>query len=182
MPTPPPSDVITPYDDSPDEVESLPELDLHLATGTLAGLTIQGVPLDGEPPVDLSTVDVMGTLFIGCRLPSADAAADLVRRGAMVVPAFVGVPFPTHPSRLYTPEDLAAGFAGGGFAGMYDTVVYRYFRERGGAVPSVRDALVQRLHDDGIDDALVDVTGAWIAARGPAAAVGIICPVMRSWP
>ena len=34
---------------------------------------------------------------------------------------------PTRP-RLYTPEDLAAGFAERGFAGMYDTVVYRHFR------------------------------------------------------
>jgi len=174
VPTPPPPDVIRPYDDSPDEIESRAELELHLATGTLAGLTVQGVPLDADPPPELSTVDVTDTLFVGCRFASADAAAELVRRGALVVPAFVGAPFPTHPSRLYPPEDLAAGFAEGGFAGMYDTVVYNYFRARGGAIPSLRDAMVQRLHDDGIDDGLADVTGAWISARGPSAAVGIM--------
>src|SRR5439155_21760347 len=75
---------------------------------------------------------------------------------------------------LYTPEDLAAGFDTGGFAGMYDTVVYAHFRAAGGAVPNVREALVQRLHDDGIDNALADTVAEWVAARGAAAAVGIM--------
>jgi predicted Rossmann-fold nucleotide-binding protein len=166
--------VVTPYDGSPDEIESRVELELHLAAGSLAGLTVQGVPLDVDPPLELSTVDVTNTIFVGCRFASAEAAAELVCRGALVVPAFVDIPFPTHPSRLYTPEDLAAGFAEGGFASMYDTVVYDYFRARGGALPGVRDALAQRSHDNGIDDALADVTGAWIAAHGPTAAVGVM--------
>src|SRR6266511_4251882 len=83
VPTPPPPDVIRPYDDSPDEIESRAELELHLATGTLAGLTVQGVPLDADPPPELSTVDVTDTLFVGCRFASADAAAELVRRGRL---------------------------------------------------------------------------------------------------
>jgi predicted Rossmann-fold nucleotide-binding protein len=174
VPTPPPVDVITPFDDSPYEIESRSELDQHLRAGTLAGLTVQGVPLDVDPPAELSTVDVANTLFVGCRFASAADAAALVRRGALVVPAFVGVPYPTRPSRLYTPEDLAAGFAEGGFAGMYDTVVYQHFRARGGAQPELREALVQRLHDDGIDNALAHVTRAWLNAHGPAAAVGVM--------
>src|SRR5437016_10953286 len=113
VPTPPPLDVIEPHDDSPDQVESRAELDRHLATGSLAGLTVQGVALDTDPP-DLSRVDVTGTLFVGCRLVSRDVAADLVRRGAHVIPRFDDVPYPTHPARLYTPDDLADGFAEGG--------------------------------------------------------------------
>ncbi len=172
VPTPPPLDVITPFDGTPDEIESLDELARHLATGTLGGLTLQGLRLD--PSADLSTVEVAGALFVGCRFPSVEAAAELVRRGAQVVPAFDGVPYPTHPARLYTPDDLAAGFADGGFDSMYDTVVYAHYRAAGGAQPPVREALVQRLHDHAIDNALADVTADWITARGPAATVGIM--------
>ena len=174
MPTPPPLDIITPHDDTPEEIESRAELDRHLAAGTLAGLIVQGVRLDRDPPAALATVDVTDSLFVGCVFPSAEMAADLVRRGALVVPAFTGRPFPTHPNQLYTPEDLAAGFAENGFAGMYDTMVYEHFRAAGGAVPAPREALVQRLHDNGIDTALAAATRAWSARRGPAASVGVM--------
>ena len=91
VPTPPPLEVIEPHDDSPDEIESRAELDLHLAAGTLAGLAVQGLRLDTDPP-DLSGVEVAGALFVGCRFTSREVEADLVRRGAHVVPAFVDLP------------------------------------------------------------------------------------------
>jgi predicted Rossmann-fold nucleotide-binding protein len=164
------------HDHSADEIESRAELAQHLATGTLTGLTVQGLHLDTDPP-DWSAVDVADTLFVGCRFDSVDTVADLVRRGAHVVPANPAVPYPTQPARLYTPDDLAAGFAGGGaaaggaaagggFAGMYDTVVYRHFLDHGGALPSVREALAQRMHDHGIDDALADTIDEWTATDG----------------
>jgi predicted Rossmann-fold nucleotide-binding protein len=187
VPTPPPLDVIEPPDESPDQIESRTELDRHLATGSLAGLTVQGVALDGDErrlagpaqvpahdPPDLSRVDVTGTLFVGCRLASREAAAELVRRGAHVIPRFDDVPYPTAPARLYAPDDLASGFAEGGFAGMYDTLVYTHFRAHGGAQPGVREALAQRLHDSGIDDALADGTRAWLREHGPASIVGVM--------
>src|SRR3954470_5661546 len=174
VPTPPPLDIITPHDYTPDEIESRAELDRHLSTGTIAGLIIQGVRLDRDPPPALATADVRDSVFVGCRFASTQAAADLVARGALVVPAFGDRPFPTHPNQLYTPDDLAAGFAEHGFAGMYDTVVYDHFRSAGGAVPSAREALVQRLHDNGIDTALGVATRSWTAKRGPAASVGIM--------
>jgi predicted Rossmann-fold nucleotide-binding protein len=170
---PPPLAIISPSDTSPGEIESRAELDRHLATGSLARLVVQGLRLDIEPP-DLSTVDIAGTLFVGCRFTSVDVAADLVRRGAVVVPEFAGTPYPTTPASLYTPEALAGGFGDGGFAGMYDTVVYEHFVRHGGALPDVREALGQRLHDNGIDDALVDVTTGWLARYGPASVVGVM--------
>lgn len=162
-----------PFDASPDEVESRAELDAHLASGTLAGLTLQGLRLDVDPP-DLSTVDITDTLFLGCRFASREAAADLLVRGAHVVPAFEEVPYETQLGRLYTPEDLAQGFDDGGFEGMYDTVVYRHFLAHGGAVPDIREALAQRLHDGGMDDALADACAAWAHAQGEVSAVGIM--------
>lgn len=174
MPTPPPADVINLPDASPTEVESRAELDQHLAIGSLAGLTVQGLHLDAAPVPDLATVDLTDTLFIGCHFASRDVEVDLVRRGAHVVPPLAGTPYPTQPYRLYTPEDLTDGFASGGFDAMYDTVVYRHFREQGGATPQIREALGQRLHDHGIDNALADVTRSWLAEHGPASVVGVM--------
>jgi predicted Rossmann-fold nucleotide-binding protein len=174
VPTPPPLSVIEPDDDSSaDEIESRAELDRHLPTGSLAGLVVQGLRLDVEPP-DLSRVEVRAALFVGCRFASTEIEADLVRRGAHVVPEFVSVPYPTSPSSLYTPEDLAAGFATGGFAGMYDTVVYEHFTAKGGALPDVRESLAQRLHDHGIDDGLTDLTTGWLATRPATSIVGVM--------
>jgi predicted Rossmann-fold nucleotide-binding protein len=173
VPTPPPTKLLLPFDGSHNEVESIAELAAHLADGSLAGLTVQGLRLDRQPP-DLSRVDVTDTLFVGCRFASLDVALDLVRRGASVIPEFAGIPYPSHPSRLYTPDDLADGFTDGGFDAMFDSRVYRHFVGHNGAAAEIREALAQRLHDSGIDDALVDETSDWAAHRGGATIVGIM--------
>ena len=154
-------------------METVAELAAHLAEGSLAGLTVQGLKLDHDPP-DLRSADVTDTLFVGCRFASPEVAIDLVRRGAHVIPEFEGIPYPTHPAALYTAEELADGFAEGGFEAMYDTRVYRHFVGHGGAAAEIREALAQRLHDSGIDDALVDVTTDWVAGHGSASIVGVM--------
>jgi predicted Rossmann-fold nucleotide-binding protein len=147
------------HDASPDEIESRAELDAHLephgrtARRSLRGLTVLGLRLDLDPP-DLSGVDVTDALFVGCRFADNDTAADVVRRGGSVVPVLPEAPYPTTPSRLYTADDLAAGFDAGGFEAMFDSVVFRHFTAHGGPLPDVREALAQRLHDAGIDRAL----------------------------
>ena len=162
-----------PFDSTVLEVESRSELDVHLAKKSLAGLIVLGLRLDLRPP-DFTGVDVRGTLFVGCRLASAEVEVDLIRRGAHLVPPFDARPYPTHPATLYTPEDLSFGFAQDGFAGLYDTTVYEHFLAHGGAAPDVREAIAQRLHDAGIDNALGKVLGAWVAGHGTRGAVGIM--------
>jgi predicted Rossmann-fold nucleotide-binding protein len=162
-----------PFDATAHEIESRAELDEHLAVGSLAGLTVLGLRLDVDPP-DLTAIDVARAIFVGCHLASDDAEIDLIRRGAHVVPPFDTLPYPTHPSRLYTPEDLAAGFADNGFAGMYDTLVFDHFTAHGGAAPNLREALAQRLHDAAVDNALGKALAAWVAAHGTTGAVGIM--------
>ncbi|MDG4834550.1 hypothetical protein O7627_35365 [Solwaraspora sp. WMMD1047] len=174
MPSPPPQDVLDPHDTTATEVETRAELDLRLRTGSLAGLTVQGLRLDVEPVPDLSTVDLTGTLFIGCHFATRRIEAEIIGRGAHVVPPFPALPYPTHPPRLYTPDDLCAGFAAGGFAGMYDTAVYRHFRAHGGATPEIREALAQRLHDHAIDNALADATRTWLSTHGAGTVVGVM--------
>ena len=162
-----------PFDATALEVESRAEFDVHLAKRSLAGLVILGLRLDLDPP-DFTGIDVTGTLFVGCRLAGAEVEIDLLRRGAHLVPPFDARPYPTHPATLYTPEDLSFGFAQDGFAGMYDTMVYRHFLEHGGAGPDIREALAQRLHDAGIDNALGKALSAWVAHHDAKAAVGIM--------
>jgi predicted Rossmann-fold nucleotide-binding protein len=162
-----------PFDDTAFEVESRAEFDVHLARRSLAGLVILGLRLDLNPP-DFTGVDVSDTLFVGCRLAAAEVEIDLIRRGAHLVPPFDARPYPTHPATLYTPEDLSFGFAPGGFAGMYDTQVYQHFLDHGGATPDIREALAQRLHDAGIDNALGKAVTAWVNTHGAKRAVGIM--------
>ncbi|MEV4276798.1 hypothetical protein [Actinoplanes xinjiangensis] len=162
-----------PFDATADEIETRAELDVHLAKNTLAGLCVLGLRLDRDPP-DLAAVDVRDTMFVGCHLAGPEVETGLILRGAHVVPPFDGRPYPTHPALLYTPEDLAAGFAEHGFAGMYDTAVYRHFVDHGGAVPDIREALAQRLHDAGIDNALGKALNEWAAVHGTGGAIGIM--------
>nr|WP_296070541.1 hypothetical protein [uncultured Actinoplanes sp.] len=154
-----------PFDSTALEIESRAEFDLHFARRSLAGLVILGLRLDLDPP-DFTGVDVRDTLFVGCRLADDDVEIDLIRRGAHLVPPFEARPYPTHPATLYSPEDLSFGFAQDGFAGMYDTQVYEHFVTHGGAAPDIREALAQRLHDAGIDNALFKALAAWAAQRG----------------
>jgi predicted Rossmann-fold nucleotide-binding protein len=169
MPTPRP-EVITPVDHRMQEVESLGQLDAHLAGGNLADVALQGIDLT---EMDLTGIVVAGALFIGCAM-STDQAVDLIQRGASVVPRFIDLPYPTEPSRLYTADDLAAGFADGGFEAMYDTVVYRHFLDHGGALPDLREALAQRIHDHGIENALADEARNWVDGHGATSVVGIM--------
>jgi len=162
----------TPFDATAFEIESRAELDTHLAKRSLAGLIVLGLRLDEHPP-DFAGVDVGQTLFVGCRLAGPAVETDLIARGAHLVPPFER-PYPTHPAHLYTPEELSSGFAQDGFAGMYDTRVYGHFLEHGGAAPDLREAIGQRLHDAGIDNALGKALAAWVGGHDARGAVGIM--------
>jgi predicted Rossmann-fold nucleotide-binding protein len=161
------------FDSTALEVESRAELDVHLAEHSLADLIVLGLRLDQKPP-DFTGVDVTRTLFVGCRFASAEVEIGLIRRGAHLIPPFDARPYPTHPATLYTPEDLSFGFRNGGFAAMFDTTVYNHFLAHGGASPDVREAIAQRLHDAGIDNALGHALASWVATHGARGPVGVM--------
>ncbi len=158
-------------DATPDELETLTEFAARAASGGIAGCVVQGLDLAA---VDLAGLDVTGTLFLGCHLASTAVEADLVQRGAQVVRAITEVPYPTHPAALYTALDLAAGFEQGGFATMFDTRVYSHFVAHGGALPDIREALAQRLHDHGVDNALGDLVNVWTAITSGRPVIGVM--------
>lgn len=80
--------------------------------------------------------------------------------------------FPLRPEELYTADDLADGFATGGYDGMFDTVVHRYFWTHDGPRPPFGFAVAQLLHDSAMDRLLAATVEAWTASgRGPVVAI-----------
>jgi predicted Rossmann-fold nucleotide-binding protein len=112
-----------------------------------------------------------GCLFLGCELTAQQAGA-LTVHGAMVIHDGAGRPFSLHRSRLYTADELFAGFDPAdpdGWQATFDARVYRHWVDNGGNAPaSIAETLAQRLHDHSITDALDEA----LAGRRPVAIMG----------
>ncbi len=139
------------------EIETRDEVARRVARdGSLVGCAIQGVDLGG---IELESTNVTGTLFLGCRFSDTGEEDDVRRRGAVVFPTFEGLPYEPYRSRLYSVDELMAGYDDAGYTGTVDYRIYEHFshaRERGFDV-TIDEALAQRIHDHGIDDALAEV-------------------------
>ena len=113
----------------------------------------------------------VGCLFLSCELTPAQAGF-LTTMGATVIRDQDGRPFTSHRARLYTPEELFAGFDPddpAGYEATYDAEVYRHWVESGRHYPPMIDeSLARRLHDHSISDALYDE----LADRLPVAVMG----------
>jgi predicted Rossmann-fold nucleotide-binding protein len=113
----------------------------------------------------------VGCLFLSCELTPAQAGF-LTTMGATVIRDQLGRPFTAHRARLYTPEELFAGFDPDdpdGYESTYDALVYRHWVESGRQYPPMIDeSLARRLHDHSISDALYDE----LAGRRPVAVMG----------
>lgn len=127
--------------------------------------------------VDLRDVDgfesgtFQGCLFLSCLLTPAQAGY-LTSVGATVIRDADERPYSAHRSRLYTPDELLAGFdpaTGAGYEATFDARVYRHWVATGGQYPTMIDeSLAQRLHDHSITDALHEA----IDGRRPVAIMG----------
>jgi predicted Rossmann-fold nucleotide-binding protein len=141
------------------EVGTLAELQEHLDVLDLHEVIVQGLSLYGVADT-LRRCRVEGAVFIGCAL-AADAAADLVARGALVFPTLPDLPYQVGRSALYTVDELMEGYVRGShhsfFAGSTDGAIYAHYdAHRKERVPFL-EALAQRLHDHAIEDALEDL-------------------------
>ncbi|MFE0131226.1 LOG family protein [Streptomyces sp. NPDC059037] len=154
------------------EIETLAEFDEVAARGSLAGVRVQGIDLT-ERTQALRSCDAKGAVFLGC--PMEEGAADAVRAaGALVFPPVPGLPFDPYRGLLYTPDELFAGLAEGGYDATPDARAYTWFQETK-ADGDIFSSMLRAIHDDAISDALdellvgarvVGVMGGHAMARG----------------
>ncbi|MEO6571539.1 MAG: hypothetical protein ABIO83_08320 [Ilumatobacteraceae bacterium] len=137
---------------------------------------------DDRPPAAFQALDLRslagfesgsfdGCLFLSCELTPAQAGY-LTTTGATVLRDSPARPYTAHRARLYTPDELFAGFdptASDGYASTFDAIVYRHVVATGGRYPSMIDeSLARRLHDHSITDALDEE----LRGRRPVAIMG----------
>lgn len=128
------------------EVDRLADLDRLLAEHRpLRGVVVTGIDLRRRTS-DLARADVSAAIFLGCRL-SGPATLDLIGRHALVFPTVQEIPFDPWRRHLYAANDLYPGAGADGDAEIYGW----WLAHRRGDVFA---ALLQRIHDCSIDDAL----------------------------
>ncbi len=148
------------------EIHEIDTLRDYLDRGRdLRGCVIQGLDL-GRVKQDWSQVKVSGAVFLGCRFRDDAQELDLMKRDALIFPRFDHLPYRPYRPQLYTREELARD--------DLDLRIYRHFVERGRSTPDIFEALVQRLHDHAIDDALRDLLEGRIEDGGPKRVVAIM--------
>ncbi|MBQ1093063.1 LOG family protein [Streptomyces sp. B93] len=161
------------------EIETLEEFDATVAArGSLAGYRVQAVDLTDRTR-ELLTTTTSGAVFLGC--PMRDNAAAKVRAdGALVFPPVPGLPFDPYRGLVYSPDELFASLADGGYEATPDARAYDWF-QRTKADRDIYASTLRAVHDDAISDALdelllgarvVGVMGGHAMARGTEAYAG----------
>ncbi len=161
------------------EIETLEEFDATVsARGTLSGFRVQAVDLTDRTRELLAT-DTAGAVFLGCSMRE-HAAAKVRADGALVFPPVPGLPFDPYRGLVYSPDELFASLAEGGYEATPDALSYAWF-QRTKADRDVFSSMLRAVHDDSVSDALdelltgarvVGVMGGHAMARGTEAYEG----------
>ncbi|MEV5438224.1 LOG family protein [Streptomyces sp. NPDC052682] len=161
------------------EIETLQEFDATVAVrGTLAGFRVQAVDLTDRTR-ELLTTDTAGAVFLGCAMRE-DAAAKIRADGALVFPPIPDLPFDPYRGLVYSPDELFAALADGGYEATPDARAYAWF-QRTKADGDIYASMLRAIHDDSVSDALdellsgarvVGVMGGHAMARGTEAYAG----------
>jgi len=129
-----------------------------MKNGARPAAALQGIDLR-ECSEDLKRTDFTGSIFLSCILSPRGAKA-VFRSGGLVIPDSPKFRFPAHRSKLYSVEELFAGYDHSHFDGYnssYDYAVYmEYMRDGVMNVPLDTD-LYRHLHDHSITNALHDI-------------------------
>ncbi|WOI52858.1 hypothetical protein [Parvularcula sp. LCG005] len=115
----------------------------------------QVIDLRGETGRLLS-LPLAHCLFLSCNLEPA-ATAHIIESGGIVIPDRKRFKFAPHRSRLYTVEELFAGYHGSpktGYHCTYDYKIYYEYVKQGREAVPIDISLHRRLHDHSITDAL----------------------------
>lgn len=121
---------------------------------SLGNAVLQGLDLS-EVSIDWKSVELQDAMFLGCTFASHDDEWLVTNRGAFVFPVFEGLPYNPYRSKLYTWQELMAGYDPEDDRSP-DYHIYEHFVQHGRYHPNIREALAQRIHDHAIDDALYD--------------------------
>ncbi len=153
------------------DIDSLEALQEHLRRGgSLTDRVVHALDLTGCP--EIYAAEVTGCVVLGCTL-SPQLRDQLEQRGALVFPAFRGIPYNPYRRELYTTAELLSGYSRGGYTGTLDFQIYAHFdraRNRHGHDLPIRESLAQRIHDHAVDDALY----AFVSRHGAGQVVGIM--------
>ncbi len=139
------------------ELHDLDELRRYVAEHrSLDGVVVQDIDLTRHGEV-IAAVSCRGATFLGVDL-APGTLHHVIDTGGVVFPDLPGLPFDAYRSRLYTSDELLAGWepdVAGSFDESLDMRIYRWVcRAPAGTSPSILDALARRLHDHAVDDAL----------------------------
>lgn len=96
------------------------------------------------------TIQAGGSTWLGCRVPIG-RIADLIARGATVLPAIPELPFDPYRAALYDYEELAVRTDPGDATTSTDARIGAWFRR---STSLLHDALARGIHDATIDAAL----------------------------
>lgn len=157
------------------EIDRTPKLERWLAdAGRTTHVVFQGLDLAAYAGA-FCELPLEHSIFIGCTF-TPELAAHLSRQGAVMIPAIAGKSFNVFRTRLYSPEELFAGFHDQhpeSYAETPDATIYRsYMAAPAQAKESGLDEiLARRLHDFSVTDALQEFLGEH-DARGVIAMMG----------
>lgn len=138
----------------------------------LSDCVVQGLDL-GEVEVDWSTVELAGSVFLGCRFPSLAFQERIREGGALIFPRLPRLPYNPYRPSLYSRDELMEGWSEEKDESL-DLRIYEHFVRSGRHRPHVLEALCQRLHDHAIDDGLTDLLDGHVEEGGPKKVVAIM--------
>jgi predicted Rossmann-fold nucleotide-binding protein len=154
------------------DVATLEEFDGVALGGSFAGRLVRGLDLTSRT-FALLVSDTSRAVFLGCAMEE-QALAHVRAGGALVFPPVPGLPFDPFRAAPYTPGELYAGLAEGGYEDTPDARTHRWYRRTAGD-GDVFSSMLRSLHDDAVAAALderlrgaraVAVVGGHATARG----------------
>lgn len=138
------------------EIDSIKKFGRWLSAKKRKAIAVQGLDL-GSFEKKILQLKFKDCLFLGCKL-SEKAAGHIVATGGLYIPQSNKVAFAVHRSKLYSPNELFAGFDPKdekAYFKTHDYIVYKEYLKQGKDSPkSIYTSLMRRLHDHSITDAL----------------------------
>ncbi len=135
------------------EIESIEALLKH--GDSFLNLTIQSLDLR-DTNIDWEKVKIANTTFLGCDM-SKETELILEKKGAIIYPKLVGLPFNPYRKALYTWHELMDGYDQNPEKDKsLDFRIYNHFQYYK-KMMDINEHLAERIHDNAIDDAINDI-------------------------